>query len=204
MRYVLVALPRLERGSRLDYRAGEGGRIVKRLLFSEAAGRRDFRTRVTNRIVADLDTDVRPWTGRRNVGGRILRPLRHNGFPYSGINVLMPWGSAMAREFSSPMWMTCNRATDLRSHVRKGEKGSLAVYADTIAKTERTGERPDVEREIPFMKAGTEHSDLGAQSHRRSFRDGGIERSIQRISARRSTCYGILYASHGSLCWVID
>jgi antirestriction protein ArdC len=42
------------------------------------------------------------------------------------------------------------------AHVRKGEKGSLVVYANTLTRTEtdeQSGE--DVEREIPFMKGYT-------------------------------------------------
>jgi antirestriction protein ArdC len=44
----------------------------------------------------------------------------------------------------------------LNTHVRKGEKGSLVVYANAITRTEhddRTGEK--VVREIPYMKGYT-------------------------------------------------
>ena len=52
--------------------------------------------------------------------------------------------------------MTFRQAIELNAHVRKGEKGSLVVYANAITRTERddeTGE--DVEREIPYMKGYT-------------------------------------------------
>ena len=54
--------------------------------------RQDVYTRITNKIVADLEQGVRTWVKSWNAGntaGRITRPLRHNGQPYSGINVLM-------------------------------------------------------------------------------------------------------------------
>jgi antirestriction protein ArdC len=55
---------------------------------------------------------VRPWLkpwNADNTSGRIVRPLRANGQPYKGINVLMLWGEAMAQGFACPMWMTYAR-----------------------------------------------------------------------------------------------
>src|SRR3954471_2212329 len=51
----------------------------------------DAYTRITNRIVADLEQGVRPWCkpwGGDQLGARITRPRRANGKPYSGINTL--------------------------------------------------------------------------------------------------------------------
>ena len=48
----------------------------------------DAYTRITNRIVADLEQGVRPWCkpwGGDQLGARITRPRRANGKPYSGI-----------------------------------------------------------------------------------------------------------------------
>jgi antirestriction protein ArdC len=52
--------------------------------------------------------------------------------------------------------MTFKQALELKAHVRKGEEGSLVVYADNIIRTETnavTGE--EAERAIPFMKGYT-------------------------------------------------
>ena len=60
--------------------------------------RKDIHLRVTERIVADLEKGVRPWVKPWNVehtAGKITRPLRHNGTPYSGINILMLWSAAV-------------------------------------------------------------------------------------------------------------
>ena len=51
--------------------------------------------------------------------------------------------------------MTYKQAQELGANVRKGEHGSLVVYANTIRKTETNGQAEDVEREIPFMKGYT-------------------------------------------------
>jgi antirestriction protein ArdC len=63
-----------------------------------------------------------------NDADRITRPQRHNGQPYSGINVLSLWMSALGQNIAAPIWMTYRQATELNAHVRKGEKGSLIVY----------------------------------------------------------------------------
>ena len=49
----------------------------------------DIYARITDRIVKDLEQGVRPWMkpwSDANTTGRISRPVRHNGLPYSGMN----------------------------------------------------------------------------------------------------------------------
>jgi antirestriction protein ArdC len=120
--------------------------------------RPDLYTRVTNAIVADLENGVRPWTrpwSAEHLAGRITRPLRHSGEPYSGVNVILLWSEAVTRGFSAPIWMTFRQALALGGHVRKGEHGATVVYANRITRTETGDNGQDVEREIPFLKAYT-------------------------------------------------
>ena len=42
---------------------------------------------------------MKPWNAG-NTGGRITRPLRHNGVPYSGINILMLWAETIDQGFA--------------------------------------------------------------------------------------------------------
>lgn len=120
--------------------------------------RQDIYTRITATIVASLEEGVRPWmkpwTGE-NAAARITRPQRHNGAPYSGINILMLWGASIEHGFTSPSWMTFKQALDLNAHVRKGERGSLVVYANTFTRTEEDAEGNEIDREIPFLKGYT-------------------------------------------------
>jgi antirestriction protein ArdC len=52
--------------------------------------------------------------------------------------------------------MTFRQATEFDAHVRKGEKGSLVVYANSITRTERDEKTGDeIDREIPFLKGYT-------------------------------------------------
>jgi len=121
--------------------------------------KQDIYTRITNQIVSHLEKGVKPWVrpwNAEHAAARITRPLRHNGKPYSGINVLSLWASAMAQNFAAPVWMTFKQASELEAHIRKGEKGSLVVYADSIKRKEtdeKTGD--EIDWEIPFLKGYT-------------------------------------------------
>jgi antirestriction protein ArdC len=120
--------------------------------------RQDVYTRITNKIIADLEQGVRTWMKPWNAGntaGRITRPLRHNGVAYSGINILMLWAEAMDKGFAAPIWMTFKQALELQANVRKGEKGSLVVYANAITRTEEGDNGEETEREIHYMKGYT-------------------------------------------------
>lgn len=61
----------------------------------------------------------------------------------------------MERGYGSLIWMTFRQARELGAHVRKGEKGSLVVYANSVTKTETTDSGEEVEREIPFLRGFT-------------------------------------------------
>ena len=117
--------------------------------------RRDLYQHVTDRILEDLERGVRPWLkpwSMSKVGGSIL-PRRHNGIPYQGINVLLLWSEAMARGYTATTWMTYRQALELGAHVRKGESGTLVVFADRLTRTEDGDDGESVERSIPYLKS---------------------------------------------------
>lgn len=116
----------------------------------------DIYARITDRIVAQLEEGVRPWVqpwSAGNTAGRITRPLRHNGEPYSGMNVLLLWSEAMARGYAAPIWMTFKQASELGAHVRKGESSATVIYASRFTRTETDARGDEVERDIPFLRA---------------------------------------------------
>lgn len=126
--------------------------------FNKAAQRQDIYKRVTAGVIADLEQGVRPWAKpwhTAHQGSRIMRPLRHNGEPYSGINVLLLWSSALDHGFASSTWMTFLQAKEMDAHVRKGERGSPIVYAGTIVKEQEDEHGDPVQREIRFLKTYT-------------------------------------------------
>ena len=122
------------------------------------ANRPDVYSRVTDKIVADLEKGVRPWMrpwNAEHAAGRITRPLRHSGIPYKGINVIMLWSAAELKGYRCPLWLTFKQALELGGNVRKGETGEVVVYADRINRTETNAKGEDVERAIPFLKGYT-------------------------------------------------
>ncbi len=115
----------------------------------------DVYTRVTEKIIAALEAGTRPWMKPWQAGEGALLPLRGNGQPYRGVNVLLLWAEAVERGYRASTWMTYKQAAELGAHVRKGEKGAMVVYADTIHRTETNDKGEDVERAFGFMKAYT-------------------------------------------------
>src|ERR1700732_3078357 len=121
--------------------------------------RADVYQRVTDQIVVELERGVRPWLKPWNAeqaAGRITRPLRANGIPYQGINVLVLWSESVMKGYSAPIWMTFRQALELNAHIRKGERGSMVVYASTFTRSgtdQETGE--DCQETIPFLKSYT-------------------------------------------------
>jgi len=131
---------------------------VRTMSKKHEKARVDIYARITEKIVADLERGVRPWMrpwSVANAADRVTRPLRHNGLPYSGMNVLLLWSEAMARGFASPTWMTFKQALELGGAVRKGETGSMVVFASRFTKTDVGPAGEEFDREIPFLKAYT-------------------------------------------------
>lgn len=113
---------------------------------------------ITNKIIADLEKGQlawrQPWSSD-TLGSRVMRPLRHNDIPYTGINTIILWMAAMERGYQSPYWMTYNQATAMKAHVKKGEKGTTIVYADKLVKTEKDDNGEDKTVKIPYLKLYT-------------------------------------------------
>lgn len=120
--------------------------------------RADVYTRIADTIVRALEQGTRPWIrpwNAEHAAGRITKPLRHCGTPYQGINIIMLWQAAMACDYAAPSWMTYRQARELGGQVRKGEKGELVVYANTLTRTEQDGNGDEQDIAIPFMKGYT-------------------------------------------------
>jgi antirestriction protein ArdC len=119
---------------------------------------RDVYGRITNKICADLEAGVRPWLkpwNAEHATGRITRPLRWDGTPYRGINVVMLWSASVTKGYACPLWLTFRQALELGGHVRKGESGELVVFASAMTRTETGDAGEATERAIPFLKGYT-------------------------------------------------
>lgn len=115
----------------------------------------DIYARVTAKIMTDLEngnlTWRKPWHSD-HFAGQVMRPLRWNDIPYTGINTLMLWGTAAEQGYTSPYWMTFKQAIELKANVRKGEKGTQVVYADKFVREEQNTKGETVTSQVPFLK----------------------------------------------------
>jgi antirestriction protein ArdC len=136
----------------------EGKTTTKKTTQASTTPRSDVYERVTARIVSDLEQGTRPWLKPWSAptDDRLPSlPLRASGTPYRGVNVLLLWGASFEGGYRSNVWMTYKQAAERGAQVRKGEHGSLVVYADRYTKTETDDQGQDAEREIAFMKGYT-------------------------------------------------
>ena len=117
----------------------------------------DIHQHVTDTIIAQMEAGTppwrKPWTGG---GGAAALPLRHNGEPYRGVNILMLWASAEIGGFTSERWMTFKQALDLGGSIIKGSKCARSVFYGTFEKddqqAEHTTKDADCKTRIPFAK----------------------------------------------------
>ncbi|MDH2328313.1 zincin-like metallopeptidase domain-containing protein [Cereibacter sp. SYSU M97828] len=115
-----------------------------------AAAKFDVQTEVTKSIIAAIEAGCppwrKPWTGDK--GGAAM-PLRSNGEPYRGINVILLWCRAAEMGYTSAHWFTFNQAKDMGAFVKKGEKCVTVVKYGTVEKETDEGK----ERRFSYAKA---------------------------------------------------
>lgn len=117
--------------------------------------RPDVFSRITQTIITQLEVGVRPWTQPWTASASVSRPLRHDGTPYNGVNVVLLWAEAAGRGYSRSTWMTFRQALTLGAHVRKGERGATVVYANQIVREFADDGDEAAEQRIPFLKPYT-------------------------------------------------
>ncbi|SLK08788.1 ArdC family protein [Novosphingobium mathurense] len=131
----------------------------------EHAERGNLYAEVTDRIIAELEAGRVPWVqpwGRPTGEGAAAAPglprnaLTHRN--YSGVNVLILWGAVIAHGYPSQSWLTFRQALEAGGNVRKGERGTMVVFADRFtpeAERERARETGEDAKAVPFLKRFT-------------------------------------------------
>ena len=117
--------------------------------------RTDIHQSVTDRIIRELEAGTVPWVcpwSRAKCGIALPRNAATDR-AYSGINILMLWGSVEMQGFSTQKWLTFRQAHAQGGNVRKGEKGTTVFYADRFTPKSEAGS--DEPRQIPFLKRFT-------------------------------------------------
>lgn len=128
---------------------------------ASAAQRVSLYDEVTGRIIAELAAGrapwVRPWAKTSGAAPGLPRNVL-TGRAYSGVNVLLLWGALIEHGFDDQGWLTFRQAQKAGGQVRRGERGTMVVYADRFTpkqeaeRAAKAGEAPGV---IPFLKRFT-------------------------------------------------
>src|SRR5712691_7421122 len=117
---------------------------------------------ITTKIITELEAGHVPWVqpwGAAEAEAPLAMPKNAaTGRLYSGINVLILWGSVIEHSFPVQGWVTFRQALSLGGNVRKGESGTTVVYADRFVpddEKKRAQETGEEAQAIPFLKRFT-------------------------------------------------
>ena len=117
---------------------------------------------ITDKITAELEAGRVPWVqpwGTAAARAPLAMPQNASTRRrYSGVNVLILWGSVIEHGFTGQSWLTFRQALSLGGHVRKGERGTTVVYADRFIpddEKKRAAESGEEAQAIPFLKRFT-------------------------------------------------
>jgi antirestriction protein ArdC len=117
---------------------------------------------VTARIIAELEQGrfpwVQPWASTSGVTPLGLPQNASTGRTYCGINILLLWSAAIEQGRISQRWLTFKQALAMGGAVRKGETGTMVVYADTFvpkAEQEKASASGEDARRVGFLKRFT-------------------------------------------------
>ena len=96
--------------------------------------------RITQKIVDELKEGSVPWIKPWNCNSLVGLPRNYvSGRPYSGINVLLTWLSALEHGFTDTRWLTANQIIELGGSF-KGQSATRILFAKSYARKPGTDE----------------------------------------------------------------
>ncbi|NDL66050.1 ArdC family protein [Acerihabitans arboris] len=103
--------------------------------------RTDIYQTVTDSIITAREAGVKPWTCPwQRVAGMSGLPSNYaTGIAYSGMNIMLLWCSASKQGFNDSRWMTFKQTQAEGGQVRKGERGTTAIFYTTLEKENDEG-----------------------------------------------------------------
>ena len=132
------------------------------IVRAPARDRASLYDEITDKIIAELEAGRVPWVqpwGTAAAKAPLAMPQNASTRrQYSGVNVLILWGSVIEHGFTGQSWLTFRQALSLGGHVRKGERGTTVVYADRFIPNDekkRAAETGEEAQAIPFLKRFT-------------------------------------------------
>ncbi|HGE6932717.1 TPA: ArdC family protein [Enterobacter cloacae] len=129
------------------------GSSKTKLRKGKTRSKTDVYQTVTHSIIEALERGVKPWICPWKCKGAVsgIPSNFSTGKAYTGMNIMLLWGSAAKHGFQDPRWLTYHQATEQGAQVRKGETGTTGIFYKTLEKENDAGE---LER-IPMLKTFT-------------------------------------------------
>ena len=94
--------------------------------------------RITRKIIEQLKEGTPPWVKPWSCKAWVGLPRNYvSDRPYSGINVLLVWLSALERGFTDTRWLTANQICELGGSF-KGQKATRIVFAKEYTRKPNT------------------------------------------------------------------
>lgn len=78
-------------------------------------------------ILTNVD-NIPQWSKSWEEGFNVFKPLNWKGVKYNGINIFILAGTALAKGYFSPYWMTFKQAKDMGAHIKAGETGTWIIF----------------------------------------------------------------------------
>jgi antirestriction protein ArdC len=116
---------------------------------------------ITDKIIRQIEAGTIPWAQPWAEDQTLSIPRNAStNRAYSGVNILLLWDALFERRFSVNRWLTFKQALQFGGNVRKGERGTTVVYADTFTPKKEGGSTPESQgedsgRRVPFLKRFT-------------------------------------------------
>jgi antirestriction protein ArdC len=116
----------------------------------QSTSRRDLHQQVTDTIIEQLEKGIVPWHQPWNTpdAGLAMPNNYTTGNYYRGVNIMLLWTSVAKNQFCTHEWGSFKQWNEKKESIRRGEKGTLIVYYDTMEKV-IDGEI----QKIPFLKS---------------------------------------------------
>jgi antirestriction protein ArdC len=106
----------------------------------EAEKRPSLHERITQKIVDELKEGSVPWIKPWSCTTLVGLPRNYlSGRPYSGINVLLTWLSALEHGFIDTRWLTANQISALGGTF-KGQAATRILFAKSYTRAAGTAE----------------------------------------------------------------
>jgi antirestriction protein ArdC len=114
--------------------------------------KRDLYSKVTARIVAELEAGAAPWIKPWSATAGMNTPCNAvTNRPYSGCNVVLLWMAANAG-YRTPRYLTFKQALELGGNVRKGERGTRVYFVKQLQVRDKSTENEEAARIVPMMR----------------------------------------------------